>query len=95
VPHGVFGAHIQRRTQQGKTRRQTTRWLKRHLARNLYRLLEHPRRRPLDKHRSIWRRRTSRKRTKQGVSGATEPDVTRVTCADARRAIAVTPANTA
>jgi transposase len=34
--------YIQRRTQQGKTRRETTRCLKRYLARNLYRLLENP-----------------------------------------------------
>ena len=32
--------HIQRRLQEGKTRREATRCLKRYLARNLYRLLE-------------------------------------------------------
>jgi len=35
-------AYIERRTQEGKTRREATRCLKRYLARNLYRLLEHP-----------------------------------------------------
>src|SRR4051812_38770753 len=34
--------YIQRRAQEGKTRRETTRCLKRYLARNLYRLLENP-----------------------------------------------------
>ena len=34
-------AYIDRRTQEGKTRREVTRCLKRYLARNLYRLLEH------------------------------------------------------
>jgi transposase len=34
-------AYIQRRTQEGKSRREATRCLKRYLARNLYRLLEH------------------------------------------------------
>jgi transposase len=35
-------AYIQRRLQEGKTRREANRCLKRYLARNLYRLLEHP-----------------------------------------------------
>ncbi len=35
-------AYIERRTQEGKTKREATRCLKRYLARNLYRLLEHP-----------------------------------------------------
>jgi hypothetical protein len=35
-------AYIQRRLQEGKTRREATRCLKRYLARSLYRLLEHP-----------------------------------------------------
>lgn len=35
-------AYIERRTREGKTRREATRCLKRYLARNLYRLLEHP-----------------------------------------------------
>jgi transposase len=34
-------AYIERRVQEGKTRREATRCLKRYLARNLYRLLEH------------------------------------------------------
>ena len=34
--------YIHRRTQEGKSRREATRCLKRYLARNLYRLLEHP-----------------------------------------------------
>jgi transposase len=34
--------YINRRVQEGKTRREATRCLKRYLARNLYRLLEHP-----------------------------------------------------
>jgi transposase len=34
--------YIERRIQDGKTRREATRCLKRYLARNLYRLLEHP-----------------------------------------------------
>jgi transposase len=34
--------YINRRTQQGRSRREATRCLKRYLARNLYRLLEHP-----------------------------------------------------
>jgi hypothetical protein len=33
--------YIQRRMQEGKSRREATRCLKRYLARNLYRLLEH------------------------------------------------------
>jgi transposase len=35
-------AYIERRVQEGKTRREATRCLKRFLARHLYRLLEHP-----------------------------------------------------
>jgi len=35
--------YIERRISEGKTRREATRCLKRYLARNLYRLLEHPR----------------------------------------------------
>src|SRR6266511_5136907 len=35
-------AYIERRVQEGKTRRNTNRCLKRYLARHLYRLLEHP-----------------------------------------------------
>ena len=35
-------AYIERRLQEGKTRREANRCLKRYLARNLYRLLEHP-----------------------------------------------------
>ena len=34
--------HIERRVREGKSRREATRCLKRFLARNLYRLLEHP-----------------------------------------------------
>jgi transposase len=34
--------YIERRVQEGKSRREATRCLKRYLARNLYRLLEHP-----------------------------------------------------
>jgi hypothetical protein len=34
-------AYIDRRVQEGKSRREATRCLKRYLARNLYRLLEH------------------------------------------------------
>jgi transposase len=34
-------SYIERRLQEGKTRREATRCLKRYLARNLYRLLEH------------------------------------------------------
>jgi hypothetical protein len=34
--------YIERRIQEGKTRREATRCLKRYLARNLYRLLENP-----------------------------------------------------
>jgi transposase len=34
--------YIERRVREGKSRREATRCLKRHLARNLYRLLEHP-----------------------------------------------------
>jgi transposase len=39
--HPPTRAYIERRIQEGKTRREATRCLKRHLARNLYRLLEH------------------------------------------------------
>ena len=35
-------AYINRRIQEGKTKREAIRCLKRYLARNLYRLLEHP-----------------------------------------------------
>ena len=34
--------YIERRVHDGKSRREATRCLKRYLARNLYRLLEHP-----------------------------------------------------
>jgi len=40
--HPATIAYIQRRLQEGKTRREANRCLKRYLARNLYRLLEHP-----------------------------------------------------
>jgi transposase len=39
--HPPTRAYIERRIQEGKTRRETNRCLKRYLARNLYRLLEH------------------------------------------------------
>ena len=39
--HPATIAYIDRRIQEGKTRREATRCLKRYLARNLYRLLEH------------------------------------------------------
>jgi transposase len=39
--HPATIAYIERRTQEGKTRREATRCLKRYLARSLYRLLEH------------------------------------------------------
>jgi transposase len=39
--HPPTQAYIERRIQEGKTRREATRCLKRYLARNLYRLLEH------------------------------------------------------
>jgi hypothetical protein len=39
--HAPTIAYISRRTQEGKTKREATRCLKRYLARNLYRLLEH------------------------------------------------------
>ena len=39
--HPATIAYIERRIQEGKTRREATRSLKRHLARKLYRLLEH------------------------------------------------------
>jgi transposase len=39
--HPATIAYIQRRLQEGKTRREANRCLKRYLARNLYRLLEH------------------------------------------------------
>jgi hypothetical protein len=38
--HAPTIAHINRRTQEGKSRREATRCLKRYLARSLYRLLE-------------------------------------------------------
>jgi hypothetical protein len=34
--------YIERRVREGKSRREATRCLKRYLARNIYRLLEHP-----------------------------------------------------
>jgi transposase len=40
--HPATIAYIERRLADGKTRRETNRCLKRYLARNLYRLLEHP-----------------------------------------------------
>jgi len=40
--HPPTRAYIERRIQEGKTRREANRCLKRYLARNLYRLLEHP-----------------------------------------------------
>jgi transposase len=40
--HPPTRAYIERRLQEGKTRREANRCLKRYLARNLYRLLEHP-----------------------------------------------------
>jgi transposase len=40
--HAPTIAYIERRTSEGKTRREAARCLKRYLARNLYRLLEHP-----------------------------------------------------
>jgi transposase len=46
-------AYIERRLAEGKTRRETNRFLKRYLARNLYRLLEHRPPLPIDKHRSV------------------------------------------
>ena len=39
--HPATIAYIQRRIQEGKTKREANRCLKRYLARNLYRLLEH------------------------------------------------------
>jgi transposase len=39
--HPATIAYIERRLQEGKTRREATRYLKRYLARNLYRLVEH------------------------------------------------------
>jgi len=39
--HPATIAYIERRLQEGKTRREANRYLKRYLARNLYRLLEH------------------------------------------------------
>src|SRR3989475_3758671 len=39
--HPATIAYIERRIQEGKTRREATRCLKRYLARSLYRLLEH------------------------------------------------------
>jgi transposase len=40
--HAPTIAYVQRRLQEGKTQREANRCLKRYLARNLYRLLEHP-----------------------------------------------------
>jgi hypothetical protein len=51
-------AYIERRIQEGKSRREAIRCLKRYLARNLYRLLEHGP--PLDLHRSITLAQTRR-----------------------------------
>jgi transposase len=39
--HPATIAYIERRLHEGKTRREANRCLKRYLARNLYRLLEH------------------------------------------------------
>jgi transposase len=39
--HPATIAYIERRLQEGKTRREANRCLERYLARNLYRLLEH------------------------------------------------------
>ena len=39
--HPATITHIERRLREGKTRREANRCLKRYLARNLYRLLEH------------------------------------------------------
>jgi hypothetical protein len=39
--HPATIAYIDRRLREGKSRREATRCLKRYLARNLYRLLEH------------------------------------------------------
>ena len=39
--HAATIAYIERRLQEGKTRREANRCLKRYLARSLYRLLEH------------------------------------------------------
>jgi hypothetical protein len=39
--HPATNAYTKRRLQEGKTRREANRCLKRYLARNLYRLLEH------------------------------------------------------
>jgi hypothetical protein len=39
--HPATIAYTERRLQEGKSRREATRCLKRYLARNLYRLLEH------------------------------------------------------
>jgi transposase len=39
--HPATIAYIERRLQEGKTRREANRCLKRYLARSLYRLLEH------------------------------------------------------
>ena len=39
--HPATTAYIERRLAEGKTRREANRCLKRYLARNLYRLLEH------------------------------------------------------
>ena len=51
--HPATIAYIERRLQEGKTRREANRCLKRYLARNLYRLLEHGPPLRLDRHRSI------------------------------------------
>ena len=51
--HPATIAYIERRMQEGKTRREANRCLKRYLARNLYRLSNTERRQRLDRHRSI------------------------------------------
>ena len=53
--HPPTRAYIERRIQEGKTRREANRCLKRYLARSLYRLLEPGRLSRLDRHRSITR----------------------------------------
>jgi hypothetical protein len=40
--HAPTNAYIERRINEGKSRREANRCLKRYLARNLYRLLENP-----------------------------------------------------
>ena len=71
--HPATIAYIQRRLQEGKTRREANRCLKRYLARNLYRLLEHAPPLPLDKHRSVTglRWRALRRRLVTVAAGST------------------------